>query len=167
MNIYLIGMPGSGKSTLGQRLAERLKMPFIDLDHYIEEKSLLYIDEFFQMYGENKFREIETQSLKEVMDKEAVIATGGGIVMKKENKALMNGLVIYIDTPIEVIEKRLKSSYQRPLLEQTTLETLYDIRFLKYQGFANKIVANHEEIKKAVDRLEAVVNEWRNKWKSQ
>jgi len=163
MNIYLIGMPGSGKSTLGQRLAERLKMPFIDLDHYIEEKSLLYIDEFFQMYGENKFREIETQSLKEVMDKEAVIATGGGIVMKKENKALMNGLVIYIDTPIEVIEKRLKSSYQRPLLEQTTLETLYDIRFLKYQGFANKIVANHEEIKKAVDRLEAVVNEWRNK----
>lgn len=156
-------MPGSGKSTLGQRLAERLKMPFIDLDHYIEEKSLLYIDEFFQMYGENKFREIETQSLKEVMDKEAVIATGGGIVMKKENKSLMHGLVIYIDTPIEVIEKRLKSSYQRPLLEDTSLETLYDIRFLKYQGFANKIVANHEEIKKAVDRLEAVVNEWRNK----
>ena len=138
-------------------------MPFIDLDHYIEEKSLLYIDEIFQMYGENKFREIETQSLKEVMDKEAVIATGGGIVMKKENKALMNGLVIYIDTPIEVIEKRLKSSYQRPLLEDTSLETLYDIRFLKYQGFANKIVANHEEIKKAVDRLEEVVNEWRNK----
>src|SRR5690554_177099 len=163
MNIYLIGMPGSGKSTLGQRLAERLNMPFIDLDHYIEEKSLLYIDEIFQMYGEDKFRKIETQSLKEVQNKQAVIATGGGIVMKKENKALMNGLVIYIDTPIEVIEKRLKSSYQRPLLEQTTLETLYDIRFLKYQGFANKIVANQEEIKKAVDRLEAVVNEWRNK----
>lgn len=165
MNIYLIGMPGSGKSTLGQRLAERLKMPFIDLDHYIEEKSLLYIDEIFQMYGEEKFREIETQSLKEVIDKEAVIATGGGIVMKKENKSLMHGLVIYIDTPIEVIENRLKSSYQRPLLEDTSLETLYDIRFLKYQGFANKIVANHEEIKKAVDRLEAVVNEWRKKWK--
>lgn len=163
MNIYLIGMPGSGKSTLGQRLAERLKMPFIDLDHYIEEKSLLYIDEIFQMYGEEKFREIETQSLKEVIDKEAVIATGGGIVMKKENKSLMHGLVIYIDTPIEVIENRLKSSYQRPLLEDTSLETLYDIRFLKYQGFANKIVANHEEIKKAVDRLEAVVNEWRKK----
>lgn len=156
-------MPGSGKSTLGQRLAERLKMPFIDLDHYIEEKSLLYIDEIFQMYGEEKFREIETQSLKEVIDKEAVIATGGGIVMKKENKSLMHGLVIYIDTPIEVIENRLKSSYQRPLLEDTSLETLYDIRFLKYQGFANKIVANHEEIKKAVDRLEAVVNEWRKK----
>lgn len=163
MNIYLIGMPGSGKSTLGQRLAERLKMPFIDLDHYIEEKSLLYIDEIFQMYGEEKFREIETQSLKEVIDKEAVIATGGGIVMKKENKSLMHGLVIYIDTPIEVIENRLKSSYQRPLLEDTSLETLYDTRFLKYQGFANKIVANHEEIKKAVDRLEAVVNEWRKK----
>lgn len=156
-------MPGSGKSTLGQRLAERLKMPFIDLDHYIEEKSLLYIDEIFQMYGEEKFREIETQSLKEVIDKEAVIATGGGIVMKKENKSLMHGLVIYIDTPIEVIENRLKSSYQRPLLEDTSLETVYDIRFLKYQGFANKIVANHEEIKKAVDRLEAVVNEWRKK----
>lgn len=161
MNIYLIGMPGSGKSTLGKRLAERLNMPFIDLDHYIEEKSLLYIDEIFQMYGEDKFREIETQCLKEVKDKQAVIATGGGIVMKKENKSYMNGLVIYIDTPIEVIEKRLKSSYQRPLLEETTLETLYDVRFLKYQGFANKIVANHEEIKKTVDRLEDIVNEWR------
>src|SRR5690554_1166696 len=163
MNIYLIGMPGSGKSTLGKRLAEQLQMPFIDLDHFIEQKHLLYIDEIFSMYGEEKFREIETESLKDVLNQNAVISTGGGIVMKKHNQTIMEGLKIYIDTPIEIIEKRLKSSYDRPLLKEITLEELYDIRFLKYQGFADKIVSNSDDITKAVSDLVKIVTDWKNK----
>src|SRR5690554_1254757 len=91
MNIYLIGMPGSGKTTLGKRLAEKLNMPFIDLDNHIEQKHLLYVDEIFEMYGEEKFRLLETESLKDVENLNSVISTGGGIVMKKSNKSLMNG----------------------------------------------------------------------------
>lgn len=162
MNIYLIGMPGSGKTTLGRRLAEKLNKPFIDLDNHIEQKHLLFIDEIFTMYGEEKFRSIETESLKDVLDLDAVISTGGGIVMKKINKSLMNGLIIYINTPIEIIEKRLKSSYDRPLLKDMTIEQLYDIRFLKYQGFANRIVSNADDITKAVNDLVNIVSDWSN-----
>ncbi|MBG0763052.1 shikimate kinase [Acholeplasma laidlawii] len=163
MNIYLIGMPGSGKTTLGKKLAVELNKTFIDLDQYIEEKYLLYIDEIFGMYGEEKFREIETESLKDFIGKDYVISTGGGIVMKKANKALMDGLKIYINTPIETIEKRLKSSYDRPLLKSMTLEEIYDIRFLKYQGFADKIVSNSDDITKAVSDLVKIVTDWKNK----
>lgn len=162
MNIYLIGMPGSGKTTLGRRLAEKLNKPFIDLDNHIEQKHLLFIDEIFTMYGEEKFRSIETESLKDVLDLDAVISTGGGIVMKKINKSLMNGLIIYINTPIEIIEKRLKSSYDRPLLKDMTIEQLYEIRFLKYQGFANRIVSNADDITKAVNDLVNIVSDWSN-----
>ncbi len=160
MNIYLIGMPGSGKTTLGKRLAEKLNQTFIDLDHHIEQKQLLFIDEIFQMYGEAKFREIETESLKDVMHLNAVISTGGGIVMKKTNKSLMNGLIIYIDTPIDIIEKRLKDSYDRPLLKEKTLEELYELRFLKYQGFADRIVSNGLDIDKALNDILKIVEKW-------
>lgn len=163
MNIYLIGMPGSGKTTLGKRLAEKLNMPFIDLDNHIEQKHLLYVDEIFEMYGEEKFRLLETESLKDVENLNSVISTGGGIVMKKSNKSLMNGLKIYINTPIELIEKRLKNSYDRPLLKEITLEELYDLRFLKYQGFADRIVSNSDDIHKAVSDMVKIVMDWSEK----
>lgn len=84
------------------------------------------------MYGEEKFREIEIESLKDFIGKDYVILIGGGIVMKKVNKVLMDGLKIYINILIEIIEKRLKFSYDRFLLKFMILEEFYDIRFLKY-----------------------------------
>lgn len=163
MNIYLIGMPGSGKTTLGKKLAVALNMPFIDLDQYIEQKQMLFIDEIFAFYGVEKFREVETEALKELINQNAVISTGGGIVMEKINKSYMNGLVIYINTPIETIKKRLENSYERPLLKENSLEALYDLRFLKYQGFADRIVANNDTLDKAVSDMVKIVNDWRMK----
>ena len=85
MRIYLIGMMGSGKSTLGKELSKRLGYKFIDMDCYIEEKCCKFIDEIFRDYGEEWFRAFETNTLQEFkkMD-DVVIATGGGVIKNKK-----------------------------------------------------------------------------------
>ena len=81
MNIYLIGMPGTGKTTIGKLLAKKLSYEFVDLDHQIEKDALMFIDEIFEQYGEKFFRELETKALKEVSTgTNKIISTGGGIV---------------------------------------------------------------------------------------
>ncbi len=142
MNIYLIGMPGSGKTTIGKMLAKKLNIPFVDLDGLIEKNALMFIDDIFDKYGEAKFRELETESLKQLPPLDYVISCGGGIITKKENKELMKGLKVYIDTDIEIIRERLKHDYQRPLLKKKSLETIYQERYLKYVDFADLMVSN-------------------------
>lgn len=158
--IFLIGMPGSGKSTVGRLLAKRINFKFIDLDGMIERDALMFIDELFEKYGEEKFRELETLSLKHLPDENIVVSCGGGIVTKKDNKALMNGLKIYLDTDIEVIRERLKEDYIRPLLLKKSLDTLYQERYLKYLDFADMMVSNDMSVEKTVEeimiRLEAL-----------
>lgn len=153
MRIYLIGMPGTGKSTVGKALALKLNYQFIDLDAYIEEKTYSFIDQIINQYGEHTFRAIETECLNEIKSDKVVIATGGGIVMDKQNKVLMKGIKIYLDTPLETIKKRLENSYQRPLLLKETLESLFDKRFLKYQDFADIIISNSDEVNKTVSDI--------------
>ena len=88
MKIYLIGMMGSGKSTLGIELAKRLNYRFIDMDSYIEDETKMTIKDIFKTYGEAWFREYEKKVLNDFfkMD-DLVIATGGGIIKNKNNKA--------------------------------------------------------------------------------
>lgn len=151
--IYLIGMPGSGKSTVGRLLAKRLGYQFIDLDGMIEKNALMFIDELFEKYGEAKFRELETESLKNLPDGNLVISCGGGIVTKKENKLLMTGYTIYLDTEIEIIRQRLKEDYVRPLLMKKSLDTLYQERYLKYLDFSDLMVSNDHTPEKTVDMI--------------
>lgn len=137
MNIYLIGLPGVGKSTIGKQLAERIGYEFVDLDQYIEQQAMLFVDEIFHLYGEPYFRALETNALKDFKGKDrVVIACGGGIIKDRKNKDWMEGICIYLSAPLSVIQKRLDESLvERPILSQKSLEVLYEERKEAYAYF--------------------------------
>ena len=147
-------MPASGKSTLGKALADRLGYEFIDMDHYIEKEAFMFVDEIFEAYGEKFFRDLETNTLKELKAKDnVVIATGGGIVLNKANKKLMDGKIIYLDVSLlDLHERVLSSNIVRPLLEQNTLNDLYLERKELYEYFADISVYN-SDIDEAIENI--------------
>tara|TARA_A100001037_G_scaffold306704_1_gene354321 strand:- start:5440 stop:5934 length:495 start_codon:yes stop_codon:yes gene_type:complete len=122
MNIFIIGMMGTGKSTIGILLANKVKKPFIDLDEEIEKSTKRTISDIFRIDGENIFRKIETEHLKKVSD--SVISCGGGIILKEENRNLIrrNGTTILLTASIRELTNRLKYSNKRPLLAQNSPE---------------------------------------------
>ncbi len=118
-NVYLIGMMGSGKTTTGRALAKLLALPFVDLDELIVQKAGRSINEIFKTEGEGRFRELETEILKQVSNSsDQVVATGGGLVINPENRNLLKttGLVIYLKTETNVLWDRVKVKKDRPLL---------------------------------------------------
>lgn len=121
MVIFLIGMMGAGKSTVGLALAKMLDYEFIDLDAVIAKNTELSISQIFEQFGEAEFRNIEKRILKENIRENAVIATGGGSVINAENRELMekteNKKVIWLKAPPSVIAKRLNEDVTRPLLK--------------------------------------------------
>lgn len=125
LSIFLVGMMGSGKTTAGQILARHIGYRFFDTDVLIERVAGETIAEIFQNSGEETFREIETRILAELSSlTKSVIATGGGIVLQRENWSyLRHGLIIWLDAPIEVLVQRLQGDSSRPLLRETDLES--------------------------------------------
>lgn len=124
INIYLVGMMGTGKTTIGQILAPQLDYRFFDCDHLLEKVAQTSIQEIFATQGEIAFRELETQILSQLYAyTRSVIATGGGIVLKPENWSyLRHGLVIWLDASVELLCQRLTADQTRPLLQNTDLE---------------------------------------------
>jgi shikimate kinase len=119
-NIVLTGFMGSGKSTVGRRLARRLGWSFVDTDLEIEERAGKPIVEIFAEAGEQVFRDLETQVARECVGRQrTVIATGGGIVMREENRKALNeaGLVVYLKASVETIWQRTQHTAKRPLLK--------------------------------------------------
>ncbi len=110
MNIYLIGMMGSGKSTVGKTLSEKMHKPFIDLDSEIEKGTGKNISEIFDIDGEEQFRKMETKQLKQYS--ESIVACGGGIVLKDENREFINenGFTILLTASMEELSHRLSDS---------------------------------------------------------
>ena len=123
MNYYLIGMMGSGKSTVGKLLAKKLETPFLDLDHYIEVKNNKSINDIFKEKGENYFRQLETNALSEIKGSEIVVACGGGIILNHENrkKISSNGKVVFLKASISSLIKRLLSNKDRPILNDKNI----------------------------------------------
>lgn len=143
MKIYLIGMPGVGKSTIAKKLALKIKYALVDLDLEVERLAGMSIREIFSKNGETYFRSLETKALEGVKDKDnLVIATGGGIVENLKNKSLMEGIIIYLSLPLKELEKRIDYS-SRPLFKSNSLLELYQRRENKYYYFAKHIVSNY------------------------
>ena len=122
MNIYLIGMMGSGKSTVGKTLSEKMHKPFIDLDSEIEKGTGKNISEIFDIDGEEQFRKMETKQLKQYS--QSIVACGGGIVLKDENREFINenGFTILLTASMEELSHRLSDSGNRPLLSDDNTE---------------------------------------------
>ena len=119
VSLYLVGMMGSGKSTVGRLVAARLGYRFLDLDELIEKISGLSIPQIFAERGEVVFRELETQVLMQVAPyTRVVVSTGGGVVLTPRNWGhLRHGVVVWLDAPVETLTRRaLQNPGTRPLL---------------------------------------------------
>ena len=146
-NIILIGPMGSGKSTIGKILANKLHREFRDSDHFIEEKTGVDIGRIFDIEGENGFRDRESSALIELLGHNSlVVATGGGSVLRKENQALLNscGYIIFLDITVNQQLQRLRRDKKRPLLQtdnpRRRLEALFDERRPIYLEIADLAV---------------------------
>nr|WP_233167611.1 shikimate kinase [Xylophilus sp. ASV27] len=140
----MVGLPGSGKSTIGRLLARRLKLPFADSDHVIEERIGGSIREFFEREGEPAFRDVEAAVLQQLaQDHQGVLATGGGAVLRAENRACLRqaGRVVYLRSLPEDLYRRLRNDRNRPLLQvddqMARLRELFQVRDPLYQEVAH------------------------------
>ena len=144
----LVGMPGSGKSTVGRQLALRAGVPFIDLDHRLEQTIGTTIRSFFETEGEARFRDLEAHTLAEVARQPGgmVLSTGGGAVLRAENRAVLRhfGDVLYLRATPEEIYKRVRHDKTRPLLQggnpMEKLRELYALRDPLYRETAHFVI---------------------------
>ncbi len=159
-NISLIGMMGCGKTTVGEILAKKLNMNYIDVDEYIETKTSQTIEQLFS-HGEEYFRKIETEYLQVISEmKNTIIACGGGVVTKEANIDLLyqNGTVVYLERDLNNIKETI-SNTNRPLLSSNLEKNLQSIFFKReqlYLKYAEYIVTNNSTIE---DCVKAIVNE--------
>lgn len=153
--ISLIGMMGSGKSSLGVAIAQNLSFNFIDLDNLIEQKEKLSINKIFQHKGSEYFRLAEKKILKETIfnNNNTVIATGGGAILDEENRKILKEKTksIYLETSLEVLEARLIVDTDRPLLADKqnlskTLQDIYAKRRKLYEEAEHKISTDINDI---------------------
>ena len=164
-NIVLIGLSGCGKSTFGRRLARRLRLPLLDTDVMIEEKSGRTIPDIFAAEGESGFRDRETVCVKEAAEQEGVIiSTGGGVILREENMQALskNGLVVFIDRhPSHIL--RSTSLGDRPLVQndRDRLFRLYHARLALYRRHADVTVPNHGGPRTLKKRLLQILRHYR------
>ncbi len=146
-NIFLVGLMGAGKTTLGRLLAKRLEKIFVDSDHEIEARTGVGIPTIFEIEGEEGFRRREAQVIAELATRRGqVLATGGGVVIRPENRAQLkaNGYVVYLHALPETLYERLRNDRSRPLLQTADplgkLRALYAERDPLYRETADLVM---------------------------
>lgn len=161
-NIVLIGMPSSGKSTLGLALSQYFSKTFIDIDEDIEQSAQRSIPELFLEFGEPYFRQLENEAiLNRAKQNNLVIATGGGSILNPENVSALqqNGIIFYIDRSLDQLETR----GHRPLSkDRETLNLMYEKRYPLYMKAAHIIIENNADIESAIQNLKEKFNEMFN-----
>lgn len=155
-NLVLIGMPGSGKTTLGKIISEKLKMEFIDTDNYIEKKMNLTVSDLFKN-GEEYFRKIETQAIFEIIDEGIfVIAAGGGIIKKEINMTRLNynSVIFFLNRNVDMIINNDDIS-NRPLIgnHKEKVFELYNERIDKYKKYCHFEIENNGNMEEAADEI--------------
>lgn len=149
-NIVLIGMPMSGKTTLGKMLAKAFNKEFVDIDKKIVEKENKTINEIFEKHGEEYFRRIEIDMYYEYSKKNGlIISTGGGIVKNKESidRLKENGFVIFVDRKLE----KMVINQNRPLAKsKKDVEKLFHERYNLYLNYSDKRITNNGSKKRAI-----------------
>lgn len=146
-NIFLVGLMGAGKTTVGKLLARRLNKSFVDADHELEKRTGASVPLIFELEGEVGFRRREALLLKElVLRQNIVLATGGGVILAAENRRLLSdhGIVIYLNTKVPELWQRTRHDKKRPLLRTSNprakLEELFCERDPLYRKIADVIV---------------------------
>lgn len=142
-----MGLPGSGKTTVGRQLARRLGLRFVDSDHAVENRLGCTIREFFEREGEPRFRDIEAEVLDELTNtQDCVVSTGGGAVLRAANRENLHarGKVVYLKSTPEELYRRLRHDTNRPLLQVSDpmgrLRELFEQRDPLYREVAHFIL---------------------------
>ena len=145
--ISLIGLPGSGKSSVGRQLARRLQLPFSDSDHVIEQQLGCSIREYFEREGEERFRDVEESVIEQLTQRRAgVLSTGGGVILRPANRQCMRPRcqVVYLNSSADELFKRLRHDVNRPLLQVADplnrLRDLHAVRDPLYRETAHFVI---------------------------
>ena len=155
--ILLLGMPGSGKTTIGKEVAKKINYNFCDMDDYIERISKSTVKELFNK-SEEFFRDYESRACIELSNvkEKIIISSGGGVIKRKENIDCFKnkGIIIFIDRPIENIIKDVDTS-TRPLLKdgKTKLYNLYTERYNLYNDYCQYKITNDKDIENTISKV--------------
>jgi shikimate kinase len=147
LTVALIGLPGSGKSTVGRQLARRLQLPFFDSDHVIEQQLGCSIRQYFEREGEERFRDVEESVIDQLtQNPKCVLSTGGGVVLRPANRKSLHerSQVVYLNSSPDELFRRLRHDVNRPLLQVADplgrLRDLHTIRDPLYRETAHFII---------------------------
>ena len=166
-NLFLIGLMGAGKSTIGKQLARELDKDFLDSDSEIENRTGVSIDVIFDIEGEQGFRRRETGMLRELVEKRGIVlATGGGAVLAAENQQLLkgNGWIIYLRAAAEHLAGRVRLDRRRPLLQSgdklAKIRDLLAQREPIYRQLADTVVeTNNRSVPSVVREISRIVKQ--------
>ena len=161
-HIFVIGMPGTGKSSLGKKVASNMGLPYVDTDARIEQAFGCPTSQIFERYGEQAFRNAETNVLIQLTrEPGSLVSTGGGMVLREENREIMrnHGVIVLVDRPLEEIMGDIKLN-RRPLLAQKGLpevERLYHERIDIYRAIADVVLDNGHGYYAGVNGMEKLI----------